>query len=1139
MEILSQVIKSYRAFAVARLLEKTNLALIALSRDSDIPQFTMQLERLLKRKILAFPAWDCLPYDRVSPSLDCISQRVNTLTTLSEDPTQILVTSVTALSQYLPPRQSFLGESLCLQKSQSYSFLKLSEYLAEKGFNRVGVVYEPGDYAVRGDIIDFFPIAHENPYRIDFFGNDIERIRQFDAASQSTLNDLDEIFIKPAREVTLNYQSVQCFKKGYRQHFPENYTQDILYQHISEGHLYAGYEHWLPLYFETTETLLDYITPSKIILEFDASQTFAEHHTLLNEYYQARVSPVFGDRTYQPLPPEIVYWSKNVWNEFIKKPHTIISPLHTEEATKLSVQNPPSFHQARQQGQIFEHLLTLKNTHSDKQFIIAAQTDGARMRLEAMLKEHGGVQILPLTDWPPSNSSRKPIYSLTFPLEEGFVTHDQFVLTEQDILGERISRKIQRPRKNANIFKDLSELNIGDYVVHREHGVAKYQGLQTVGVGGQPHDCLLLEYADKNKLFLPVENLELLSRYGSDDMVVELDRLGTANWQNRKAKVKKRLLIIAEYLIKLAAQRSLQEGETFLTPKLYDEFCSRFPYPETDDQLRAIEEVLGDLALGKPMDRLVCGDVGFGKTEIALRAAFAVAACGKQVAIVTPTTLLCRQHFQNFLNRFYGFGIRVVQLSRLVKASDMKRIRTEIGNGDAKIIIATHAVLSDKTQFHNLGLLIIDEEQHFGVKQKEKLKTLKPNIHILTLTATPIPRTLQLALTGVRELSLIATPPIDRLSIRTFTMPFDGVVIKEALMREYHRGGQSFFVVPRIEDIKKSKEILETLLPHFRIATAHGQLPAAELEDIISDFCDRKYEVLLATNIIESGIDMPWVNTIIIHRADRFGLAQLYQLRGRVGRTKAQSYAFLTLPPDAIISDAAKKRLEVMQSLDQLGAGFKLASYDMDIRGAGNLVGEEQSGHIKEVGVELYQTLLHEAILQVRAEQEHTIVQTSDWTPQLNLGLSLLIPETYVSDLALRLSLYRRLATLESVNEIHAFAAELVDRFGKIPKECENLLKVIELKIACKNLNIEKMDAGPKGVVIGFYKNEFAKPEALLAYIHSPETRKLANVSLRPDQKIAFLREDLNTDLRVKFCFAILKQLQSILNQEIYRNQQE
>ncbi len=1128
MKTLSQVTKSYRPFAVSALVEKTKSALVVLSRDQDVPLFKTQLELLLKRRVLSFEAWDCLPYDRVSPSLECISKRVQTLTTLAEESAQILVTSVAALSQYLPPRLSFLGESLTLQKGKTYSFSRLSSYLVEKGFNRVGIVYEPGDYAIRGDIIDFFPIGYENPYRIDFFGDDVERIRAFDAASQTTIKELDEVVIKPAREITLTNQNVEHFKKAYRDRFPEGYHQNSLYQHISEGHLYAGYEHWLPLYFDQTETLLDYISPETTILEFDATPTFLEQHNLCQEYYQARVSPVFGDRSYQPLPPEIVYWNENRWTDLINKDHVVISPLSAEGTTLLDVQSPPNFVQSRQKGELFDHILSLKETHPEKQFIVVAQTDGARLRLEGIIREHTDLQILPLTDWPAVNASKKPIYSLTFPLDEGFITGHQIVLTDQDILGERISRKSKAPRKNANIFKDLSELNQGDYVVHREHGVARYQGLQTIDVGGNPHDCLLLEYADKNKLFLPVENLELLSRYGSDDMVVELDRLGTANWQNRKAKVKKRLLIIAEYLIKLAAERSLQEGETFLTPKIYDEFCSRFPYPETDDQLRAIEEVLSDLASGKPMDRLVCGDVGFGKTEVALRAAFAVAASGKQVVIVAPTTLLCRQHYQNFFNRFSGFGIRVVQLSRLVKSGDVKRIRTEIENGDARVVIATHAVLSDKTKFHDLGLLIIDEEQHFGVKQKEKLKKLKPNVHILTLTATPIPRTLQLALTGVRELSLIATPPIDRLSIRTFTMPFDGVVIKEALMREYHRGGQSFFVVPRIEDIRKSKEILETLLPDFRIAVAHGQLPATELEDIISDFCDRKYEVLLATNIVESGIDMPWVNTIILHRADRFGLAQLYQLRGRVGRTKIQAYAYLTLPPDAIISDTAKKRLEVMQSLDQLGAGFKLASHDMDIRGAGNLVGEEQSGHIREVGVELYQTLLQEAILQVRADQEHGVVTSHEWTPQLNLGLSLLIPEAYVSDLGLRLSLYRRLATLETVNEVHTFAAELVDRFGKIPKECENLLKVIELKIACKALGIEKIDAGPKGIVVAFYKNQFAKPEALLMHIGSAEARKLADVKLRPDQKISFLREGLNQDLRIKFCFAVVKQLQGI-----------
>jgi transcription-repair coupling factor (superfamily II helicase) len=1125
MIVFSQVIKSYRPFAVAKLLEKETSALIVLSRDHDVHQFTHQLECLLKRKILKFVAWDCLPYDRVSPSIECIGQRVDTLVSLAENPKQIVVTSVAALSQYLPPRLSFLGESLNLKKGLHFYFAKLQSYLIEKGFHRVEVVYEPGDYAIRGDIIDFFPIGFENPYRVDFFGDEVERIRQFDALTQASLSELNEIIIQPVREIILTKQAIDSFTKKYREQFPETY-QNSLYKHIAEGHLYAGYEHWLPLYFDHTETLLDYITPEKIIVESDASQIFSEQHSLCSDYYQARTTPILGEAFYNPLPVETMYWDQKRWDAFLKNVDTTISSLHTEGTTQLPIQPAPSFLQSRQQGQLFEHLTELKNTHPKKQFIVTAPTEGARDRLEILLKEHIATPISSINDWPPTHATCKPIYCLSFPLEEGFVTQDQIVLTEQDLLGSRKSQKI---RKNANAFKNIHELNIGDYVVHREHGIAKYQGLQTLDVNDQPHDCLVLEYADKNKLFLPVENLELLSRYGSDDMVVELDRLGTAHWQNRKAKVRKRLLIIADYLIKLAAERSLQEGETFLTPKVYDEFCARFPYPETDDQLRAIEEVLGDLASGKPMDRLVCGDVGFGKTEVALRAAFAVAATGKQVVVVTPTTLLCRQHFQNFFNRFHGFDLRVAQLSRLVKARDTKRIREEIKNGDAKVIIATHAILSEKTEFHDLGLLIIDEEQHFGVKQKEKLKKLKPNVHILTLTATPIPRTLQLALAGVRELSLIATPPIDRLSIRTFIMPFDPVTIKEALMREYHRGGQSFFVVPRIEDIKSAKETLETLLPDFRIAAAHGQLPATELENIITDFCDRKYDILLATNIVESGIDMPWVNTIILHRADRFGLAQLYQLRGRVGRTKIQAYAYLTLPPEAIINDTAKKRLEVMQSLDQLGAGFKLASHDMDIRGCGNVVGEEQSGHIKEVGVELYQTLLHEAILQVRAEHTQTVAP-EEWTPQLNLGLSLLIPETYISDLSLRLSLYRRLATLGSSEEIHTFAAELVDRFGKIPYECENLLKIIELKIACKRLNIEKIDAGPKGLVISFYKNQFAKPEALLAYIQSSEARKLADIRIRPDQKVTFLRDNLNPDLYIKFCLAVLKQLKVILH---------
>lgn len=1129
MKQLAGITRSYRAFAIKDFLEnyKAESSLIVLSRDKDIPEFAEQLRYLLRQEILEFPAWDCLPYDRISPSSDCVNTRVRTLTDLVENNQQIVITSLAALGQNLAPRISFVGECLALKKGQNYSFPKLTNYLIEKGFSRVSTVYEVGEYAVRGDIIDFFPSGAKNPYRVDFFGAEIERIRQFESASQTTIADVDSIEIKPVREIMLNSALIAKFKTKYREQFPQTYAQDSIYQHISEGHLYAGFEHWLPLFFDETETLLDYLSPKLIFIEHDAKEAITENLQLLHDYYEARVAPAFGEQHYRALQPEMLYWNNLKWEQFFQKDLVTISPFDIEDAKRTNVQIAPNFQQARIQGNVFDQVKNLKNLHGDKNFVITAQTDGSRNRIEHLLREHEVAQVLPLANFPAKEANKAPIYTLTFPLDTGFVNENYLVLSEQDILGERIARKKAKAVKNENFFKELSELNIGDFVVHKDHGIGQYQGLLTVDVAGHSHDCLSIEYADKNRLLLPVENLELLSRYGSDDTIVSLDKLGTASWQNRKAKVKKRLLIIADYLIKLAAARSLETGECFDLPKLYEEFCARFPYPETDDQLRAIEEVTCDLASGKPMDRLVCGDVGFGKTEVALRASFLVAAAGKQVVIVTPTTLLCRQHYQNFAERFKGFGIRVRQLSRLVKSSDAKLIHQEINEGQAHIVIATHAVLSEKVKFHDLGLVIVDEEQHFGVKQKEKLKKLKPHVHILTLTATPIPRTLQLALTGVRELSLISTPPVDRLSVKTFVMPFDGVVIKEALLREYHRGGQSFFVVPRIDDLKPAEEKLKQLLPDFKIAVAHGQLSATALEEIITDVCERKYDILLATNIIESGIDMPWVNTIIIHRADRFGLAQLYQLRGRVGRTKIQAYAYLTLPENAYISETSKKRLEVMQSLDHLGAGFSLASYDMDIRGAGNIVGEEQSGHIKEVGVELYQTLLNEAILQVRAEQANQTV-TETYSPQINLGISLLIPESYISDLSLRLGLYRRLSTLENTNDIHSFASEMIDRFGKMPKECENLLKIIELKMHCKALNIEKIDAGPKGVVIGFYQNNFKNPQGLLSFIQSNDARKLGEIKLRPDQKIAFLREGLNEQQRIAFCMMILNALKQI-----------
>ncbi len=646
-----------------------------------------------------------------------------------------------------------------------------------------------------------------------------------------------------------------------------------------------------------------------------------------------------------------------------------------------------------------------------------------------------------------------------------------------------------------------------------EHGIGKFDGLITLEVDGVAHDCVRIIYADNDKLFIPVESLDVLSRFGSEMNTTALDRLGGAGWQARKARVKKRLLEMAEGLIEIAAKRKTAEAPEITIPEgSYNEFVARFPYQETEDQERSITDVLNDLHNGNVMDRLVCGDVGFGKTEVAMRAAFVAAMAGLQVAVVVPTTLLARQHYANFTKRFAGFPLKIRQLSRMVTAKQSAETRVLMENGHVDIVIGTHSLLSTKTKFQDLGLMIIDEEQNFGVKQKEKLKALRENVHVLTLTATPIPRTLQLAMTGIRDLSLIATPPVDRLAVRTSVMPFDPVIIREAIMREYYRGGQCFYVCPRLSDLDEAQRMLAELVPEIRTVQAHGQMSATELDERMTAFYEGQYHVLLATNIIESGLDIPNANTLIVHRSDLLGLSQLYQIRGRIGRSKKRGYAYFTYKDDKLLTESAKQRLHVISTLDTLGAGFQLASYDMDIRGAGNLLGEEQSGHIKEVGVELYQQMLEEAVQSVRSGQGITEVIDNDWTPTINLGIPVLIPDAYVHDLPVRLSLYRRLASMTEQEDIDRIAIEMVDRFGPMPEEVQNLLDIIAIKQLCKKAGIEKVEAGPKGAVVSFRKNQFSAVEKLIAYVH----KQLGTVKLRPDQKLAYLRAWDNIAIRMK-----------------------
>jgi transcription-repair coupling factor (superfamily II helicase) len=645
-----------------------------------------------------------------------------------------------------------------------------------------------------------------------------------------------------------------------------------------------------------------------------------------------------------------------------------------------------------------------------KRVVLAAWSEGSGERLEGILRDHELKPLAWARSWAEVAGRHLSIVSLVvLRLETGFEAADLAVIAEQDILGDRLIRSTRRARKASDVISELSSLSPGDLVVHVDHGIGRFEGLRAIEVQGAPHDCLFLSYAGSDRLFLPVENLELLSRYGSEESDVQLDRLGGTAWQARKARLKERVREIAAELIRTAAERELKSAEILSPPDgLFDEFCARFAFEETDDQLSAIEATLGDLQSGRPMDRLICGDVGFGKTEVALRTAFIAVLAGKQVAVIVPTTLLARQHYATFRERFQGYPVNIAQASRLVPRKELNAVREGLASGDIDIVIGTHALLTAHTRFRDLGVLVIDEEQHFGVKHKERLKDLKADVHVLTLTATPIPRTLQLALSGVRELSLIATPPLDRLAVRTFISPFDPVIVREMLLREHYRGGQSFYVVPRISDIDEIREFLQVQVPEVKFAVAHGRLAPTELDDIMSGFYDRKYDVLLSTSIIESGLDIPTANTLIVHRSDRFGLAQLYQLRGRVGRSKSRAYALFTVPPVQTLTPAAEKRLKVLQSLDSLGAGFMLASHDLDIRGAGNLLGEEQSGHIREVGFELYQAMLEEAVSKLRSG-DFAGAGDGAWSPQINVGTSVLIPEVYVPDLQVRLGLYRRL----------------------------------------------------------------------------------------------------------------------------------
>jgi transcription-repair coupling factor (superfamily II helicase) len=1005
----------------------------------------------------------------------------------------------------------------------------LERYFAINGYSRASTVSERGEFAIRGGVIDVYPPAAEEPVRLDLFGDTLESIRAFDPETQRSTKQLREIQLLPVSEALLDKEGIARFRNGYIRAFGAP-GDDPLYATVSEGGRRAGLEHWLPLFYERMATLFDYLPDGALIgVDHQVAESRDERLAMIADAYDARAS---ADRksAYRPLAPDALYLTAKEWDAAVEdRPNRKFTPFQPQglDVVDMGAKLGRTFAAERAQDSVnlFEATAdhARKLAGEGKRVLFASWSEGSSERLGTMLADHGLKKIPYAAYWQAAKANDpKTPQRVVLPLDNGFETENLAVISETDILGDRLARP-RKKRRAANFLAEASALTPGDLVVHIDHGIGRYEGLKTLDVQGAPHDCLDLLYGGEAKLYLPVENIDLLTRYGTDAENVQLDKLGGAAWQGRKAKAKERLRVMAEGLIQIAAARQLKSVEETDPPHgVFDEFCARFPYEETDDQLSAIHDVLEDLGSGKPMDRLICGDVGFGKTEVALRAAFVVAMSGKQVAIVCPTTLLARQHYKTFKDRFQGWPVKVTRLSRLVTGKEAAETRDGLANGQFEIVVGTHAILSKQVSFKDLGLVIVDEEQHFGVKHKEKLKELRADVHMLTLTATPIPRTLQMALSGIREMSIIATPPVDRLAVRTYISPFDPVTLREALLREKYRGGQAYYVVPRIKDLEDIEKFLRTQVPEIKYVVGHGQMAPTQLEDVMTAFYEGQYDVLLATTIVESGLDIPSANTLIVHRADMFGLAQLYQIRGRVGRSKARAYAYLTTPNEKTITLSAEKRLKVLQSLDSLGAGFQLASHDLDQRGGGNLLGDEQSGHIKEIGVELYQQMLEDAVAELRERQgAEALLEDRGWSPQINTGAAVMIPDDYVPDLNVRLSLYRRLSEAEKAADREALAAELIDRFGPLPPETDSLLKVVAIKGLCREANVAKIDVGPKGAVASFRNDIYANPLALMQFV----AKNNIVWKVRPDQKVVVKGEWDTPAQRLDAAEKILTQL--------------
>ena len=1043
--------------------------------------------------VLHFPDWETLPYDVFSPHQDIISQRIATLYRLPEIKHGVLVVPIATALHRLAPTRFLLGSGLLLDVGQKLDVEEMRARLEAAGYRCVDTVYEHGEFAVRGALIDLFPMGSESPYRIDLFDDEIETLRTFDPETQRSIDKVESIRLLPAREFPLEKKAVTDFRGRFRERFDVDFRRCPIYQDLSTGITPAGIEYYLPLFFEESATLFDYLPQDTQVFSLPGIEKAAEQfwQDARNRYEDRRVDP---ERPILP-PADIFLPVEDCFARLKSWPRVVVDQGDIETGVGRERFSASALPDLAIQAKASEPLAALRRFIEEYpgRVLFSAESAGRR---EVLLELLARLKLKPreVADWHEFTASAERLAICIAPLDEGLLLDDIALVAESPLFGQRVMQRRRREKSRDggdNVIKNLTELREGAPVVHIDHGVGRYLGLITMEFDGQAAEFLALQYADEAKLYVPVASLHLIARYtGSDDALAPLHRLGSETWQKAKRKAAEQVRDVAAELLDIYARRAAREGYAFKDPAAdYATFSAGFPFEETPDQQTTIEAVRADMLAPKPMDRLVCGDVGFGKTEVAMRAAFIAVHSGRQVAVLVPTTLLAQQHYNSFRDRFADWPVTVEVMSRFKTAKEVSEAAGKLAEGKVDIVIGTHKLLQDDVKFQNLGLVIIDEEHRFGVRQKEQLKALRSEVDILTLTATPIPRTLNMAVSGMRDLSIIATPPARRLSVRTFVMEENKPTIKEALLRELLRGGQVYYLHNDVKTIEKCAADLAELVPEARIAVGHGQMHERDLERVMSDFYHKRFNVLVASTIIETGIDVPSANTILIERADKFGLAQLHQLRGRVGRSHHQAYAYLLTPPRKGMTDDAQKRLEAIANAQDLGAGFVLATHDLEIRGAGELLGDGQSGQIQAVGFTLYMEMLERAVKAIRKGEQPNLEQPLGGGPEVNLRVPALIPDDYLPDVHARLILYKRIANATDEDGLKELQVEMIDRFGLLPEPTKNLIRLTLLKLQAEKLGITKVDAGPQGGRIEFAGDTCVDPLTLIKLIQSAPTR--------------------------------------------------